>query len=162
MFCLSKNKCCICLENKKVGIYCKYCREGIICTGCTSQVIETCLTCPICRQHGWCSTSKTKIIPVNNLLNVDNTESHKTGDKKCRQKAFFYWFCLIHILSSIFCICAVGYGTILIICSKDTVISLGNWVLLIAPVVGIIEISLFLLLCCKGCGYHTIFFPTNN
>ena len=162
MFCNSKNKCCICLEYKKIGVSCKYCQEGMICTACVSQVIEACPKCPICRQHGWHSKSKTKIIPANDLLHVDNTDSYTNIHTNYKKKAFFYWFCLIHTLSSIFCITAVGYLTILVICSKESVLYLGNWILLIAPIVGLIEISLCLVLCCKGCGYHNIFFSNKD
>ena len=157
MLCISKNKCCICLENSKVGLRCNYCNEGIVCNNCVTQVIESCPKCPICRQTSWHSKSKTKVIPVNKLLHVDH--SGEVYTRKCERKTMFYWFMLIHILSSILCTCAIGYLTILLICSTDTVIKLGAWLLLISPIIGLLEISIFLIICCKGCGYHTVFFP---
>ena len=95
--------------------------------------------------------------PVNKLLHVDH--SGEVYTRKCERKTMFYWFMLIHILSSILCTCAIGYLTILLICSTDTVIKLGAWLLLISPIIGLLEISIFLIICCKGCGYHTVFFP---
>ena len=94
MLCISKNKCCICLENSKVGLRCNYCNEGIVCNNCVTQVIESCPKCPICRQTSWHSKSKTKVIP-NKLLHVDH--SGEVYTRKCNQKLCL----LVHVNSYI-------------------------------------------------------------
>ena len=64
------NKCCICLENKVSFLSCKHCVECHVCTSCAPRIIEECTKCPICRQKGWHSKFKNKIVPVNNLKQI--------------------------------------------------------------------------------------------
>lgn len=66
-------KCCICLENKDVFLSCKHCVEGHVCAVCTPRVIEECAKCPVCRQRGWHSKFKNKIVPQNNLQVIKKT-----------------------------------------------------------------------------------------
>lgn len=153
MFCKPKSKCCICLEYNKIGISCKHCNEGIICKNCVSRVIEECKECPICRQNKWHSHLKTKIIPVNDSVENETESNNYTRERKL----MFYWFFFSSILSFIFCTCALGYLSLLLICGKDTIINLGYWSFLISPLLGILEIFLILATCCKGCNYQTLF-----
>lgn len=61
-------KCCICLNEEKIGINCKLCSEGIICINCVSKLCESglCRFCPVCRSPNWKQNvmSKFAIIPI--------------------------------------------------------------------------------------------------
>ena len=60
--------CCICYQEIKPGIKCKFCVEGNICVKCVPCLCENGLadTCPVCRQEDWIEgvISPNSIVPI--------------------------------------------------------------------------------------------------
>jgi hypothetical protein len=96
-----------------------------VCAICAPRIIEECTKCPICRQKGWHSKFKNKIVPVNNLQQIKKTSID--------------WLIVLTIITLYIIISGLlGYVTMLIFFRDMSQLTVST-ILMLALVIGIGE-----------------------
>tara|TARA_Y100000816_G_scaffold164058_1_gene117489 strand:+ start:1106 stop:1627 length:522 start_codon:yes stop_codon:yes gene_type:complete len=161
-----KEKCVICMENKKIHIKCKLCVDTSVCYNCTTQMCENgqCDRCPICRQENWknIKTSKTKICIKNITTSIQTTANNITNPQnqqnptknECCETTKEILKCITDRQYIYYVVAFLGYSFLfgiltLMFVTSDNNITFKKWeIILYSLLIGIVEV-IFLFGCCK-------------
>jgi len=165
MLCLCKNtkeKCPICLQEKKLTTQCKICTDTIICKDCCLSLCEKglCGKCPVCRQPNWKKPKKTQIIPISKI-NLLPRESKVINDiilenqnnmDKCKYILFSIAVCISHSVL----IYVMGLFTLIIFTKKEDWKS-DSALYWVSGFVGIVWVIIIWSPCCCGKWLNKVF-----
>ena len=160
MWCFNKHKekCPICLQDKKLTTQCKICSDTKFCKECCHNLCEKglCDKCPVCRQSNWKKTKKSQILPVlskkskpkedqviTNII-IENENFNYCSKLKL---LLFYIYTII-----VFCLLIYCIGLLSVVIFIDSGRKENLNIYWIAPIIGLIWALIIWSPCC--CGRH--------